>query len=38
MADAITGDKEYGCLGRLSSQYTGKNAGILVEIWNRFFL
>jgi len=25
-------------LGPLTSQYTGKSAGTLVEIWNRFFL
>jgi len=36
MADAVTGGNRF--LGPLVSQYTGKNAGILVEIWNRFFL
>ena len=29
--------QRYQSLGPLSSQYTGKNAGILVEIRNRFF-
>jgi len=37
MADAITGGNDIA-LSPLASQYTGKNAGILVEIGNRFFM
>jgi len=38
MTDAVTGGNRYRSLGPLASQYIGKNAGILFEIWNRFFL